>query len=189
MSQPRVVESALPLNTTKPLPQGANNIYTAGVITHKNDVQQQVKLTQNGGIRKKRKSRCMKGGNASVASNSAPVVVVSAAPSYDPNPDATNSINTQLAGLANITASEAALDKTVGEDQAAAAAISAQQQQQYFGSKGGSRIRRKLSQSKHKKGGSFPKWQCLSGGKKSKRHTKKYRYKRRKTHNKLTKRH
>ena len=42
ISNERVVNTgAVPANTTKPLPPGANNIYSAGTITQQNQAQQQ----------------------------------------------------------------------------------------------------------------------------------------------------
>ena len=176
-TQDRVVQTgALPPNTTKPLPPGASNIYTAGMITQQNQAQQQATLAQNGGIRKKRKSRMRMRGGA------APVVVVAPAPSYSPDPAATNANNTDIAKLANDAANRAAFDNTTSPSQVAE--IAAQQQAVYNG-KGGKKwsSSRKLG----KKGGSWPIWGCLSGGKKSRRYRKNCKCKSRK--HRKTKRH
>lgn len=182
-TQDRVVQTgALPPNTTKPLPPGASNIYTAGMITQQNQAQQQATLAQNGGIRKKRKSRYIKGGATGVASSAAPAVVVAPAPSYSPDPAATNANNTDIAKLANDAANGAAFDNTTSQSQVAG--IAAQQQAVYNGTGG-----KKWSSSRKlgKKGGSWPNWGCLSGGKKSRRYKKNCKCKSRK--HRKTKRH
>jgi len=178
----RIVQTgALPPQTVPPLEPGAKNVFQSAAIKGTNDSVALATLGQNGGI-KKRKMR-MRGGANGVASEAAPVIVVAGAPSYDTNPKSTDANYTQLAALANVTASQAALDKTVGGTQSQAAAISAQQQAVYNGT-GGSRRRR----ASKKKGGAWPVWGCLSGGKKSRRYKKSCKCKRRKAH-RHTKRH
>ena len=170
ISNERVVNTgAVPANTTKPLPPGANNIYSAGTITQQNQAQQQATLAQNGGIRKKRKSRMRMRGGA------APVVVVTPAPSYAVDKSATNANNTDIAKLANSTQNNARFDNTTS--QAQVAALSAEQDSVYKGTGG-----RKWSSSRKlgKKGGSWPIWGCLSGGKKSRRYRKNCKCKSRK---------
>ena len=66
------------------------------------------------------------------------------------------------------------LDKTVNGNQADAAALSAKQNAIYNTGKGGSKRKR----ASNKRGGYWPKWGCLSGGK---RRTKKCKCKRRKS--------
>ena len=162
MSSERVVQTgAVPSNNIKPFPDGSNSIYTAGVVTQQNQAKLQTSLAQNGGIRRR-----IKGG-------SAPVIVVPPAPSYAPDQAATNANNMQLAKLANETQSQAVLDKTVNGNQADAATISAKQNAIYTG-KGGSKRKR----ASNKRGCYWPKWGCLSGGK---RRTKKCKCKRRKS--------
>jgi hypothetical protein len=135
----------------KPLPPGATDIYNAGIVKQQNEAALQQSLI--GGIRRRKKmkkSRRIKGG-------AAPVVVVPGAPSYSPNLEQTNKLNTDIAKLANQNESNSIFDKTVGGNQAEVAKLSAQQQSQFKGGK--------------KKGGS-PIWGCLSGGKKSRKHNK-----------------
>jgi len=155
-SLPNVVKTdALEPNTMKPLPPGATDIYKAGIVKQQNEVALQQSLI--GGIkrrRKMRKTRRMKGGTG-------PVVVVQSAPSYSPNLDATNKLNTDIAKLANENYNNAIFDKTVDGNQAEVAKLSTQQQNVYNG-KGGKKW---LS----KKGGAWPVWGCLSGGKKSRK--------------------
>ena len=190
-SQQRVVQTgALPPNTVKPFPQGSNSVYTAGTVQQNNQNAAQNALVGNrqaGG--KKRKLRLRGGAPAplSPAPSQPPVVQVAAAPSYAVNKTETNSINTQIAGLAVSTQNNAALDGTVNGNQADAALISAQQQAVYSG-KGGSIRRRHRTSSNSKKGGSWPVWGCLSGGKKSRRY-KKCKCKRRKTRKHMKRHH
>jgi hypothetical protein len=173
----RVVNTdALPPNKVSPLEAGTSNVFQSAAMKSTNaDIAQNTLINgskgQNGGIKKHIKH--FRGGN------SAPVVVVSSAPSYDPNQSATNANNTKIAILANDTASKAALD-IPGGSPAESAAITASQQKIYYG-KGGSKTRRKYCYKSAKKGGNFPKWSCLSGGQKSQRLSKKNRYKKRKT--------
>ena len=183
MNNQRVVQTgALPQNTVNPLEAGASNVFQSASMKATNQNYLQNKLvnpSQSGGI-KKNKMR-MRGGANGVASNSAPVVVVTGAPSYDTNPAQTNANNTQLTALANTVAAQRALDGTVGGTQAQAAVISAKNEAIYNGGiKGGSSTKKKRRASK-KKGGSWPKWGCLSGGKKSRKHKKSCKCKRRKS--------
>ena len=167
VNQKVVDTGAVPDNTSKPFPIGSNSIYTAGVVLQKNQAQQQTTLSQGGGIRKKLKykSPLMRIGGAS------PVVVVAGSPSYAVDKTATNANNTQLAKLANDAQNSAAFDNTTSQSQVAE--IAAQQQAVYNG-KGGKKW------NSHKKGGSWPIWGCLSGGKKSRKYKKKCKCKSRK---------
>lgn len=180
-----VTTNALPPNNVKTLPPGATGIGSAVIIQSNMDNNSQNNLIngQNGGIR--RRKRRMRGGAFGVADNAAPVVVVPAAPSYDTNPQVTNQLNTQLAGLANTVAVQGSLDGTVNQSQDKVTPITAAQQETYYGTGGSSKKKRK---SYNKKGGTVPIWGCFSGGKKSRRHKKSCKCKRRKTH-KRTRRH
>lgn len=170
-SQQRIIQTgAVPPNTTKPLEPGASNIYDSTIIKQNNQAQLQTALAQNGGIRRAKKKRYMKGGNV-------PVVMVSSAPSFAVDKDATNANNIAIATIANNAKNNAALDTTTS--QAQVAEIAAQQQAQYKGT-GGTKIRKK-------RGGSYPVWGCLSGGKKTRKHKKNCMCKRIK--HKKTKRH
>ncbi|NBQ17995.1 hypothetical protein EBU24_06800 [bacterium] len=176
-SQPRVVQTnALPPNVIKPLPAGASNIYTAGIIT-----QNQQNMLQNDLVGSKQSGgkQRYRGVNQRYRGGNPPVVQVPPAPSYAPNQAATNDINTQLAGLANSAKNNAVFDGTVGTGPGTTAALAAQQQAVYNG-KGGFK-----SKSKSKKGGAWPVWGCLSGGKKS----RKSRSSRRRKTRKQVKRH
>lgn len=173
-----VTTNALPSDKVEPLQAGASNVFQSAAMKSTNaNVSQNTLINgskgQNGGIKKQ-----LRGGNSN--SNSAPVVVVQSATSYDPNQSATNANNTEIAILANNAKAGAALD-IPGGSPAESAAITARQQNIYYG-KGGSKRRRKYSYKFLKKGGSIPMWGCFSGGKKSRRHSKKCRYnKKRKT--------
>jgi hypothetical protein len=179
-SQPRVVQTgALPANTVKPLEPGSSNVFDSAIQKSNNQTVAQNALIGNnktGG--KKRKSR-LRGGAAplSPAPVQPPVVQVAAAPSYAVNKTETNDINAQIAGLAVSNQNNAAFDATVGGTQADTARIAAEQQAVYSGV-GGS-VKRRRTTAKSKKGGSWPVWGCLSGGKKS-RKTRRSRRKTRK---------
>jgi hypothetical protein len=153
---PIIQSTALPTSTTKPFPTGSNSIYTAGVVEQRNQSQIQTNLVKKSGGGK----RYMRGGQ--------PMVAVQSAPSYAPDKTATNNNNAALTELAQKTQNNAAFDKTTSQSQVAS--ISTQQQNVYNG-KGG------------KRGGSWPHWGCLSGGKQTrKKRCKKRRCrKRRKT--------
>jgi hypothetical protein len=142
---------------TTPFPGGANSIHTAGIVQQQNQNTAQNNLISGTGGGKRRIKR---GG----AAQGPPQVQVSTLPSYTPNAGPANTTNTQIASLAVNTQNNAAYDKTVNGNQAQVAAINANQQAVY-NKTGGSR--------KYKKGGSWPIWGCLSGGKKSKRNKRK----------------
>lgn len=173
--QPLIMQNpALEPATQKPFPAGANNINTAGIVAMNNAAKSQTALI--GGIKRLHKMRNSKGGAAQV--------LVTAAPSYAVNQTETNDANKQLAGLALSTQNNASFDNTVNGNQADVSIIAAKAQATYNG-KGGRR------RSSTKKGGSFPRWGCFSGGKKSRRqrkYTKSCKCKTRKTC-KHTKRH
>jgi len=171
-----VQTDALPPNTVRPLEPGATNIYDSAIIKSNNQNQLQNKLGgQNGGKRKPKRN--MIGGSSNSPN---PVIVVAPAPSYAVDRQSTNANNTALASLANINQSQAVYDNTVNGTQADTAAISVKQNQQYYGTKGGT-IKKRTRSKVIKKGGSYPKWSCLSGGKKSIKNKKSCRNKRRKT--------
>lgn len=161
--------TALPPQKITPLPPGASNIFEAGLITQKNEAALQQSLV--GGIRRRKKSRRIKGG-------AIPVIVAPSAPSFDTNPELTNQLFGGLSELAMKTQNDAAFDRTVSGTQSEVAKIASEQQAPFKGGR-----KRKTS---NKKGGSF--WGCLSGGKKSRKHTKKCKCKKRK-HKKTKRRH
>jgi hypothetical protein len=160
-SQSRVVElGALPPNKIEPLEPGAKNFMESAIIKQNNQSNLQNKL----GGRKKRKS-CLRGG-ALLLSSSPAVVEVTPTPSSAPNQQATTNNNTEILKLAVANQNSAAYDKlATNGNPGDTARIAAEQQATYTG-KGGS-IKRRRTASKSKKGGSWPVWGCLSGGKKS----------------------
>jgi hypothetical protein len=172
-SQSRVVElGALPPNKIEPLEPGAKNFMESAIIKQNNQSNLQNKL----GGRKKRKS-CLRGGAVPLSSSPA-VVEVTPTPSSAPNQQATTNNNTEILKLAVANQNSAAYDKlATNGNPGDTARIAAEQQATYTG-KGGS-IKRRRTASKSKKGGSWPVWGCLSGGKKS-RKTRRSRRKTRK---------
>ncbi len=175
-TQQRVVPGALPPNKVPPLEAGATNPFDSAIIKQNNQNIAQNTLAgnpkQSGGKKRYR------GGAAplSPAPAQPPVVQVAVAPSYAVNKADTNNINTQIAGLALSNQNNAAYDGTVNGNPGDTAIIAAQQQATYNG-KGGSKSKSR----KHlKKGGSWPVWGCLSGGKKSRKTRRSRRRKSRK---------
>jgi|Laugresu1bdmlbsd_1035121.scaffolds.fasta_scaffold06244_3 hypothetical protein len=155
-SQPRVVDTgAIPPNTIKPLPAGATNIYTAGIIkqTNQNIAQNNLVGTKSGGKRKRKSNQ-----KYNYVGGIPPVSVVPSAPSYAVNKAEINANNTAIGGLALKVDNQAVFDKTVGEGPNTTAMLAAKQSATYYGNgmKGGK-----------KKGGGA--WGCLSGGKKSRK--------------------
>jgi hypothetical protein len=165
-------KQVLPQQQITPFPQGAGNIFEAGMITQKNEAALQQSLV--GGIRRRKKmskSRRIKGG-------AIPVIVAPSAPSFAANPESTNQLFGGLTELAMKTQNDAAFDRTVSGTQSDVAKIALEQEAPFKGGR-----KRKTS---NKKGGSF--WGCLSGGKKSRKHTKNCKCKKRK-HKKTKRRH
>jgi hypothetical protein len=166
--QPIIQSTALTNSTTKPFPPGSNSIYSAGVVEQRNQSQMQTDLvkksggSRRSGSRRRTRSRRMRGGQ--------PMVAVQPAPSYAPDKTATNNNNAALTELAQKTQNNAAFDKTTSQSQVAT--ISTQQQNIYNG-KGGKKKYRKNG----KKGGSWPHWGCLSGGKLTRLTRRKYKKK------------
>jgi len=165
-SQPVIIQpTSMPENTTKPLPVGANNIYTAGIVEQQNQAKLQASLVgqkQNGG-KKYRKSRRNQRGGAT------PVIGVQQAPSYDPNKAGTNANNEAITKLSVSAQNNAVFDNATTQGETAK--LAAEQQAVYQGKTGGSRKLKKHRKSL-KRGGSWPVWGCLSGGKKSKKNCK-----------------
>ena len=145
VEQNPILNPALSPLKQQPFPSGSNSIYTAGQITQQNQAKLQTSLAQNGGVKKSRK---MKGGTTSVLVNSFP--------SYTPNQAGANAANTEIASLALSTQNNATYDNV--NTQSEVAKIAASQSQ---GKTGGS-----------KRGGSWPVWSCLSGGKKSRKYSR-----------------
>ena len=147
-----ITNSALSPLTQQPFPSGSNNIYTAGQLTQQNQAKLQTALAQNGG----KKSRYMRGGATSV--------LVTSFPSYTPNQAGANAANTQIASLALSTQNNATYDNV--KTQTEVANIAASQSQSKTGGS--------------KRGGYWPVWSCLSGGKKSRKNKKSCKCKRKK---------
>lgn len=178
--QERIVENtALPQQEIKPLLVGANNPFESAMMAQQNEAKLLNSLV--GGVRRRKKSKShrikLKGGSI----GSIPVIIAPSAPSIDSSPAVTNANFIKITELAAGAKNAAAFDTTTSQSQVAK--IAENQEAVYFG-KGGKKKR------SSKKGGSFPVWGCLSGGKKSKKHKKTSRYKRkhRKTR-KIMKRH
>ena len=161
-----VANNFMPPPTVKPFPGGANNVYSAGVVqSNTQNARQNALINPSSGGGKKRKYR-FKGGAAQV--------LVPPVPSYAANQGGAQANNTAITTLSLKTGNAAAYDNTVNGNQAQVANISAQQNKVYYS--GGRSIKQKSM-----KGGSWPKWGCLSGGKKTRRNKKKHISKRRKT--------
>jgi len=163
-TQPRVVQTdALPPNKVPPLEAGASNPFDSAIIKQNN--QNIAQNTLAGNLKQSGGKKRYRGGAALLSFAQTPVVQVAAAPSYAINKDATNDINTQITGLAVSNQNNAAFDGLTNSSPGATAQIAAQQQATYSG-KGGvkSKSRKHL-----KKGGAWPIWGCLSGGKKSRK--------------------
>jgi hypothetical protein len=155
---------------TQPIPGGS--IGRAGIIAQNQSAAMQNSLAQTGGIRrysKMNKSRFTKGGA---------VISVSPLPSYAPNQTEANNTNKDIASLAAGSMENAKYDNA--GSQAQVASMAAGNTQNSSAKTGGSRKKRRVAL-KSKKGGSWPAWGCLSGGKKSRRHKKNCMCKRRKT--------
>jgi hypothetical protein len=175
-NQPTMIQStAMPTQVLPTMPPGSKGIMDAGVKQQQIQTQSQMAL-----IGKTGGSKQMKGGKhrAYMMGGNAPVVQVPPVPSGTVNPQATGVNYKGLTELAQQQAGQAVYD--TAKTPAQTASIAAQQQAVYNGKTGGSR--------KYKRGGSWPKWGCLSGGKKSRRKSRKS-CKRGVKRNKKTKRH
>ena len=157
--------TAMPQFTQKPIPGGS--IYTAGVVAQKTQAEQQTALvgSQKGGIKKSR----LIGGDATVP--------VPQPPSYAVDKGGTIANNKALTQLAVSTQNNSAYD--TASSQADTAKIAAQQAAIQVKNGGSKKRRSSRKKSTNKRGGSWPVWGCLSGGKKTKKHTKKCKCKRR----------
>ena len=142
--------TAMPAQTMQSYPPGAYSMMTAGPALQQQQATAQQNLIKTSGGRRRKHRRSLRGGNGMVA---VPPVPVSA-----PDPDYTRANYTALTNLAEVGASQAVFD--TAQTPADTAAIATQT--------GGS-----------KKGGSWPMWSCLSGGKKYRRKTRKSRKTRR----------
>ena len=175
MSNPQTIKSPLGEQVLQPMLPGARGPMDNGVKMQQQQTDNQMALigeTKAGGS--KHKKRKMRGGEAPVAPV-APQVPVAAVPAGAVNPQATGENYKGLTQLAQQQQTNATFDnaKTPSET----AALQSQQQALYSG-KGGSkkrmtkrmtkRMNKRMTKRMIKKGGSWPKWGCLSGGKQSK---------------------
>ena len=147
MSNPKIIQStAVPPQILSPMPVGATSINDAGIKIQQQQAQSQTALAKTGGSKRK-----MRGG-------AVPLVQVPNPPSYSVNKGATQDSYTELTKVAQAQQTDATFDNA--KTPADTAALQAQQQSLYSGtSKGGSK----------KRGGSWPVWGCLSGGKQSRK--------------------
>lgn len=149
-------KSIMPPQTTQPFPPGANNMFTAGIIKQQQNATAQNALTQGGGVRRRRHSKKRKNVRGGA-------IAVPPVPSSAVDKGATTNNYTDITSLSANAQNNASYDKTTNPGQVAA--ISAQQQSTKTGG----------SKRRMKRGGSWPKWGCLSGGKKTRKRHKKRR--------------
>ena len=145
---------AMPPQTIKPLAAGATSPMQSAQIQQQQQVQQQMALIGKGktGGGKRSKRRKFRGG-----ANNAQIVVPAV------QPGAVNSTQTQTQ-YADLTALASKQQSQAVFDSGNTAAVAATQ-------KGGRKM----------KGGTWPVWGCLSGGRKSRRNHRRHRRKTRKT--------
>ena len=171
MSKPIIIPStAVPPQILPPMPAGSTSINDAGIKIQQQQAQSQTALAKTGGFKRK-----MRGG-------AVPVMQVPNPPSYAVNKGATQDSYTQLTKVAQDQQNGSTFDKA--QTSADTAALQAQQQALYSGTSTGGSKKRRMT----KRGGSWPVWGCLSGGKQSrgrrrgrgkksrKRKTKRYRH-------------
>lgn len=152
MSDNTIIQSkAMPSQSLVPLPPGATSPMNAGYINQQNQIKSQMNLVGSS-----------KGG--------APVVQVPPVSSSAPNSQLTGSNFKDLTQLAQTAQTNSTFDnaKTASDTDAL------QQQQQSLYKSGGAK-RKSADKRKYKRGGSWPNWRCLSGGKKTKRKGRKTR--------------
>ena len=161
MSQPNIIQSeAMPPQIVSGMPPGATSPMNAGLISQQQQTADHMALIGKSGGSKGRgrmTRRRFHGGTT-------PVVQVPPITAGAVNPQQTGTAYKDLTILAQNQATYSTYDnaKTPGDT----AAIQQQQQALY---KGGSKKGKGKRERKGKRGGSWPRWGCLSGGKKSKR--------------------
>jgi hypothetical protein len=160
MNQPNMIKSgAMPQQSISGMPPGSTSTMNAGLILQQQQINKQMALIgKSGGSKKSMIRRRFHGG-------AVPVIQVPPVTSGAVNPQQTGANYKELSILAENQATKSTYDNA--KTPAQTAAIQQQQQTLY---KGGS-----------KRGGSWSRWGCLSGGKKSKRRRnscKRYSYKR-----------
>lgn len=157
-NQPNMIPSTMPLQVVPAMPPGSTSPMSAGIKLQQQQTNEHMALIgqgKNGGSKRRR----LRGG-----AEGPPVVQVPAVPTGTVNSQATGGNYKELTALSQQQASQSVYDtaRTPGQT----AGIAAQQQALYSGKTGGS-----------KRGGSWPVWGCLSGGKKSKRRKMSYKCK------------
>lgn len=156
-----ISSSAMPEQKLPPYPDGANSPMKAGIIAQQQNAELQNARNKIGGskhhkrTKNKRKSRKYKGG-------ATPVVQVPAVPSGTVNQGATNSNYKDITALAQQQQTDMIFDNA--QKPSDTALLSAKQQALYSGKTGGSK-----RYTNKRKGGSYPIWGCLSGGKRKSR--------------------
>jgi hypothetical protein len=150
--EPMIQSSAMPPQSKNTLQPGATSPMNSAYIASQQQTKAQMSLIGSS-----------KGG--------APTVQVPPVSSTSPNPGQTSDNYKALTQLAQTQQTQSAFDNAKTPQQTAAI----QQQQQALYKSGGSKRRRS------KRGGSWPKWECLSGGRKTKRKVRKTKRKGRKS--------
>jgi len=163
MSNSQPIKSPMPEQVLPTMLPGARGPMDNGVKMQQQQTDSQMALigeTKAGGSKHKRNKRKMIGGEA-------PQVSVPPVPAGSVNPQATGENYKGLTQLAQQQQTNSTFDnaKTPSDT----AALQSQQQSVYSG-KGGSKKR--MNKRVTKRGGSWPKWGCLSGGKQSKKSRK-----------------
>ena len=174
-NQPNMIQAgAMPPQTVPAMPAGATSPMSAGVKLQQQQNANQMALIGQGKSGGSKRRRSMKRGGAAV-------LQVPPVPAGTVNPEATGGNYQALTTLASNQQSQAVFDTATTPAQTAS--LAAQQQADY--KSGGSR--------RGKRGGSWPVWGCLSGGKKSKRRGRRGRGRKsckcKKRKNKRTKKH
>jgi len=161
----KIVALPFPEQQIKPLQIGANSPFQSALM-------RQAKLVGGRGRGKRLKKTRIKGGATNANAN--PVIIVPSSSSLVPNPSLTNNNLIALTRLGAEVMRNSAYDGTVNGTQEEVNQIFSQQIAPF---KGGNRT---FKNKKINKKGGFPIWNCLSGGKKSRKYTKNCRYKKRK---------
>jgi hypothetical protein len=166
---------AMPTQDISAMPAGATSPMNAGMLKQQEQIDQHMALIGNGKSGGSKRNQTKR--DKLIGGTVVPVVQVPQVQSGSVNPQATSSNYTDLTKLSQNIQTGAAFDEA--KTPAQTAGIAAQQQALY---KGG-------SYRKGKRGGSWPVWGCLSGGKKSRKRRGKKSCKCKKGKNKRTKRH
>jgi hypothetical protein len=158
MSNQQIIQSdAMPQQVLTTMPPGSRGPMDAGVKMQQQQTASQMALIGGRKIRGSRRNCMSKFMSKFMRGGVAPVVQVPPVSAGAVNPQATQANYTDLTKLTQMQAGQAAFDNAKTPEQTAE--IAAQQQALYSGKTGGS----------SKRGGSWPVWGCLSGGKKSRK--------------------